>query len=261
MNDSYRILADLEEPVAAAAIHDGHILRPDVEHRIALDVASRLREEDPYTASWAEVVSTRLIGTRSRFEMDLNRPREKAVYQKPEDAWGLNVWRSGLPESVMQESLAQYDAFYADADRALRALEARWGRFVVLDLHTYNHRRNGPNAAPDDPALNPEINIGTGTMDRDRWAPVVEHVLRALGAPDASGRKREVRENVKFRGGRFSQWVHETFPDSGCSIAIEFRKSFMDEWTGIPSRHDVLAIRGLLASILPGLQRSLLQLP
>ncbi len=79
MKHSYRILAGLEEPIAAAAIHDGHALRPDVEQRIALDVESRLREEDPYTASWTEVVSTRLIGVRSRFEMDLNRPRENAV--------------------------------------------------------------------------------------------------------------------------------------------------------------------------------------
>ncbi len=261
MNDSYFILSGLEAPIAAAAIHDGHALRPDVEHRIALDDAARLREEDPYTASWTEVTSTRLIGVRSRFEMDLNRSRDKAVYRQPEDAWGLDVWQSALPSSVVRESLAQYDAFYADAERALGVMQARWGRFVVLDLHTYNHRRNGPDAEPDDPARNPEINIGTGTMDRGRWAAVVDYVVQALGAPDTNGRARDVRENVKFRGGRFSQWVHETFPDSGCSIAIEFRKSFMDEWTGIPSTHDVRAIRELLASMLPGLQRTLLQLP
>ena len=42
---------------------------------------------------------------------------------------------------------------------------------VVFDLHTYNHRRNGPDGPPADPAGNPQVNIGTGTMNRDRWAP------------------------------------------------------------------------------------------
>ena len=261
MNDSYCILAGLQEPIAAAAIHDGHALRPDVEPRIALDAAERLREEDPYTAGWTALVSTRLIGVRSRFEMDLNRPREQAVYQRAEDEWGLDVWKSTLPASVVCESLVQYDAFYADAERTLRALQARWGRFIVLDLHTYSHRRNGPDAEPDDPALNPEINIGTGTMDRDRWAPVVNHVVQALAAPDAEGRERDVRENVKFRGGQFSRWVHETFPESGCSIAMEFRKSFMNEWTGVASTDQVRAIRAQLASMLSGMPRTLRQVP
>ena len=31
--------------------------------------------------------------TRSRFEADLNRPRDRAVYLTPADAWGHQVWR------------------------------------------------------------------------------------------------------------------------------------------------------------------------
>jgi len=254
MNESFQISYGTEVPVAAAAIHDGHALRPDVASAVALDDAARLREEDPFTARWAEVVDTRLVGLRSRFEVDLNRPRDKAVYRRPEDAWGLEVWReSPLPEDLVQASLEQYDAFYSAAHLVLSRLEERWGRFVVLDLHSYNHRRGGPDAPPADPVENPEVNIGTGTMDRDRWAPVVERLMAELRGPDRTGHVLDVRENVKFQGGQLPRWVHENFPESGCAIAVEFRKSFMDEWSGEPDAERVGAIGQLLAGAIPGL--------
>ncbi|TVP48388.1 MAG: N-formylglutamate amidohydrolase [Gemmatimonadales bacterium] len=254
MNESFQITHGTDVPVAAAAVHDGHALRPDVGSAVALDDAARLREEDPFTARWTEVVDTRLIGLRSRFEMDLNRPRDKAVYRRPEDAWGLEVWReSPLSDDLVQASLEQYDAFYSAAHEALSRLKERWGRFVVLDLHSYNHRRGGPDAPPADPAENPEVNIGTGTMDRDRWAPVVERLMTELRGPDPTGHLLDVRENVKFQGGQFPRWVHENFPESGCAIAVEFRKSFMDEWSGEPDAGRVEAIGQLLAGAVPGL--------
>jgi hypothetical protein len=60
-----------------------------------------------------------------------------------------------------------------------------------------------------------------------------------------------------FRGGHFPQWIHNTFPSHACAIAIEFRKSFMDEWTGIPDRTHVQAIRQVLASLVPEVERAL----
>jgi len=53
----------------------------------------------------------------------------------------------------------------------------RFSRFVVFDPHTYNHRRLGPQALPADPRYNPEVNLGTGTLDRNRWEPVVSVFL------------------------------------------------------------------------------------
>jgi len=63
--------------------------------------------------------------------------------------------------------LAEYDAFYAIVERVFADLERRFSRFVVFDLHTYNHRRLGPQALPADPRYNPEVNLGTGTLDRN----------------------------------------------------------------------------------------------
>ena len=42
----------------------------------------------------------------------------------------------------------------------------------------------------------------------------------------------DVRENIKFDGGYFAQWIGERFPGTVCNLCIEFKKFFMDEWTG-----------------------------
>jgi N-formylglutamate amidohydrolase len=78
-----------EGPLVAAAIHAGHAVRNEVAGYFALDDDGRLREEDPFTDTWAEIAPSRVVALRSRFEVDFNRPREKAVYRRPEDAWGL----------------------------------------------------------------------------------------------------------------------------------------------------------------------------
>ena len=238
-------------PLVATAIHHGHELREELLEHMSLDKLGRLREEDPFTGQWAKVAPTRVIGLRSRFQTDLNRPRDKAVYRTPEDAWGLNVWKDSLPDDVASRSLAEYDAFYNALDELYREKAKQHGRFVVFDLHTYNHRREGPEGPHADSEANPQVNIGTGTMNRERWAPVVDTFIETLGAFDFPGGKLDVRENVKFRGGNHPRWAHEQFPDAACVIAIEFKKFFMCEWTGEPDHGYVDAIGDALEFTVP----------
>jgi hypothetical protein len=150
----------------------------------------------------------------------------------PTDAWGLQVWNCPPAAELVARSLHIYDAFYAQLQLLLEQLVARYGRVVVFDLHSYNHRRDEYGRVSADPALNPEINLGTGTMDRGRWAPFVERWLADMRTFDYRGRRLDVRENVKFFGGNLPGWIHQQFPDSVCALAIEVKKFFMDEWTG-----------------------------
>jgi predicted N-formylglutamate amidohydrolase len=98
--------------------------------------SDRTREEDPFTAMWTTVADTQIVVKRSRFEFDLNRPREQAVYLSLEDSWGLSVWHTLPSEEIVARSLAEYDAFYATVQQLFTDLEQRFGRFVVFDLHT-----------------------------------------------------------------------------------------------------------------------------
>ncbi len=245
-------------PLVATAIHDGHEVRPDVLDLMSISEANRLREEDPFTGDWTAVAPTRVVGTRSRFEVDLNRPREGAVYRTPEDAWGLHVWKNGIPEAAVGRSLDEYDGFYAALEELYTDMAVRHGRFVVFDLHTYNHRRDGAGGAPADPALNPQVNVGTGTLaDRDRWAPVIDRFIADVAAFDFPGGRLDVRENVKFRGGHCGRWAHATFPDSVCVLSVEVKKFFMDEWTGTPDLALHTAVGQALGSAVPGVLEEL----
>jgi N-formylglutamate deformylase len=235
-----------ESPLIATAIHSGHNVRHNISNLFALAAEERLREEDPFTDKWVKITDNYIIGHNSRFELDLNRPPEKAVYRKPDDAWGLNVWKEGLPEHIVQESMSRYDQFYSDVKRMLNEIIAKHGCVVVYDLHTYNHKREGATGPAADPTENPEVNIGTGNMNRLKWTPVVDAFKTSLKSYNYQGRHLDVRENVKFEGGYFMRWIHDNFKDSACVMSIEFKKFFMDEWTGEPDEKQLKEIKKAL---------------
>ena len=211
--------------VVAAAVHNGHNLRPSIAQIMTLGEADRLREEDPYTGCWTSIVDQRIVVNQSRFEYDLNRSRETCVYESPEDAWGLAIYPERLPYNEKDSSLARYDAFYAEAHTFFKTVQKDNPHFVVFDLHSYNHLRNGPDGPKADPDGNPEINIGTGTMTQsEQWRGLVDGVIDDLRTFDYGGRQLDVRENVKFVGRQFGQWLHNTFPGTACCISIECKK-------------------------------------
>ncbi|MGF1550129.1 MAG: N-formylglutamate amidohydrolase [Sphingomonadaceae bacterium] len=241
-------LARGQGPVAAAAIHDGHGLRPEVAAAMALSGAERLREEDPFTGEAIGGVPSRAVAGRSRFEVDLNRAPAEAVYRAPGQSWGLRVWKEGPPpDDLVARSLAIHASFYAAMKQLMDELAAAHGRFVLLDVHSYNHRRDGPDAPPMPQEEAPDINIGTFSMPRERWAWLLDPLIEAIAGYDYGGRRLDVRENVSFQGkGELARFTHAHFPHSGCCIAFEFKKFYMDEWTGKPERRELELMRGLI---------------
>ncbi len=257
MNEFCVIELDSPTPIVTAAIHNGHKLSESLSRISALSEKERFREEDPYTGIWGNISENHIVSQRSRFEFDLNRAPEKAMYLLPSDAWGLTLWKRQPSRRLIAQTLNQYHSIYQEIQDGLETLIGRYGKIVILDLHSYNHRRGGPEAPPEDPELNPEINIGTGTMDRDYWAPVVDRFLEDLRAYEFQGRKWDIRENIKFRGGYFPTWIHSTFGESACCISVEMKKFFMDEWSGRPDWDIIDAIAGALFDTLPGLQEEI----
>ena len=236
-------------PIIATAIHAGHDLRPDVLDLCALSDEVRLREEDPHTNAWLPIGDSTFDVHRSRFEVDLNRPRDSAVYVEPADAWGLEIWREPPGSGIVEDSLGIYDAFYRDLGVACDGAAQAAERFVVIDLHSYNHRRGGPQAPVDDPSLNPEINVGTGSLDDEHFRDVADAFITAVGAHPFDGGTLDVRENVRFRGGHMSRWINARYEGRGCALAIEMKKIYMNEWTGEP---DESVIAGISDALLAG---------
>jgi N-formylglutamate amidohydrolase len=243
-------------PVVAVALHDGHEVREEIAPLLEISPADRLREEDPYTAAWTPLAPTRIIARRSRFEVDLNRSHERAVYRAPADAWGLTVWKEPLADDIFERSRMIRTEFYATVGEVLRGLLEKHERIVVYELHTYNHQRQGPGMPFDNPELNPQVNLGTA-HNAPHWRPVLERFKRDLREYDFPGGKLDVRENVKFSGGYFAKWLGENFAGTVCNLCIEFKKFFMNEWTG-ELTHDLhAAIHEALVSTVPGVREEL----
>jgi len=254
---AFEILGDWGGQFIATAIHNGHDVRPDVAAELALPEADRLREEDPHTDEIGALIPARVVVHRSRFEVDLNREREDAVYRSSEDAWGLDVLRNPpLDEAVVAGSLEVYDAFYAELGRRLDPVAER-GPFVVFDVHSYNHRRDGADAAAAPGEENPEVNVGTGSLDRERFGIVVDAFMASLAAADTSTGRLDVRENVRFRGRQLAAWTHTRYPGRGIVLALEFKKTFMDEWTGAVDRARIDELARALAGTVPAVEDSL----
>ena len=236
-----------DDCIVATAIHDGHELRTDCLSRMKLAELDRLREEDPHTGNAIKDIPTHLIAHRSRFEVDLNRAIDEAVYRTPEQSWGLQVWDAPLPDAHIAQSIRLHEAYYKSLGELLDQVVETHGRFVLLDVHSYNHRRDGAGGDPTPQEDAPDINIGSYSMPRERWSFVVEPLMDAMRGFDFNGRHLDVRENVAFQGkGEQTRFVHERYPDTGCAIAIEFKKFFMDEWTGQPNADELGAMRGLM---------------
>ena len=235
-------------PIVAAAIHDGHELRPEVAAAMTLPVADRLREEDPFTGGAIVDVPTHIIVHRSRFEFDLNRGADGAVYETPEQCWGLKVWEERPSPDMVAESLAIHAAYYRMLGHLLDDVATHNERFVLLDVHSYNHRRDGPDGAATDPDKAPDINIGTFSMPREQWAFLLDPLMEAMRGFDFNGRRLDVRENIAFQGkGEQTRFVHDRYPGRGCAIALEFKKFFMDEWSGEPDPNELAAMRRFIA--------------
>ncbi|HEY5905751.1 MAG TPA: N-formylglutamate amidohydrolase [Actinomycetota bacterium] len=242
---------DWSGQLIATSIHAGHELRPEVAEMMALDEDVRFREEDPYTDRIGALAPARVVVHRSRFEADLNRPRPEAVYRTPDDAWGLELWTEGeLPDDIVAGSLEVYDHVYEALAERLDEVASR-GPFVLLDIHSYNHRRPGPEEPHEPVEENPEINLGTGTVD-GRFSGVIDAFSRTMLEQGF-----DVRENVKFKGRNLAWWVHERYPRLGCVLALEFKKTFMDEWTGQPDEPRIEHLARTLAATFDPIREAL----
>ncbi len=239
-------------PVICTAIHNGHELSPFVEAKMNLTEFQRFYEEDPYTEIFIEDCENKIIANFSRFEVDLNRNKDKCIYQNPEDAWGLKVRTKDFSAKEINDLLSRYDEFYGELMETITKLKEEYKTVFIFDIHSYNYRRNGIEA---DPKENPEIILGTNNMP-EKYLPLIYKIKSKFEEFVFFGRKLDVRINVKFTGGNMSRWIHDNFDDV-ISLSVEFKKIFMDELTGELHNEMILELKRIFNTVKKSVEEEL----
>ena len=235
-------------PMLFLAIHNGHQMSEHTKEKIGISDTERMREEDPFTERFISDKENHIIQYTSRFEYDLNRHPSKAVYQRPDDCWGLNIYpETALSDEEIKEALNQHNMFYQQLDTTIEKFLNRHDNILIWDIHSYNHKRGGVDAPFDSDDENPEIILGTNHYKYmgEKWKPLVDRIenkirnieLDYLASPplphnrSLSQKHLDVRQNIKFPGGYLSQYLNHKYSGRVCCIAVEFKKIWMNEWT------------------------------
>jgi len=212
------------------ALHAGHRVRRDVLEQMVVAEADRFREEDPYTDHFIKDFPVRIIALDSRFEYDLNREEERSIYSSARGIWGLDVWRLKVEGRMREDTLKKHREFYSLVDLIVEYLLEHFGKLLVYDMHSYCYQREKKQQWFEDPG--PEINLGTVAVNRELFAPVIEPLIGLLGENEIDGHPVRVGENEIFPGGYLSRRLSRAYFDSVLVLALEYKKLFMDEWTG-----------------------------
>ena len=153
-----------------------------------------------------------IAGCDSRFEYDLNRDPDNAIY---EDAWGKKLWREPLSDEMKAKSLAKHNTFYSVVHALIAKLEQKFGTIVVYDMHSYNWRRWDREV--------PVINLGTSNIDNGRFGPSVEEwreSLSELELPHGIISTSNINDTF-FGNGYFLKYITKTFKNT-LVLATEF---------------------------------------
>lgn len=206
-----------------AAVHDGHQFRKSLWDNCLHSEYDRWYEEDPCTKEMVKSHPIVIAGADSRFEYDLNRPPEAAIYS---DAWGKQLWKTPLSEQEYSHSLSKHNSFYEVVDALLFQLEKLHSRVIVFDMHSYNWKRWDREV--------PTWNLGTTNLDQKRFGTIIESWQNKLGGIQLPHQiKSDCLLNDTFQGnGYFLKHLTATFQNT-LVLATEISKIYCDEYTGI----------------------------
>jgi N-formylglutamate amidohydrolase len=215
---------------AGVSMHSGHRVRDEILDILAVSEVDRLREEDPYMDRFISDFPIRIYGRDSRFEYDLNRNPYRAVYDFNIPKWGLNIWKREVTKEEHDISISKHREFHELLELVSRYM-LRQNRYALLfDLHAYCYQRETRQPWFEDER--PEINIGTGAVNREVFEPAINCFKSNLRRTKINDHHLRISENEIFFGGYLSRHLSRLYHDRLLVLALEYKKIFMDEWTG-----------------------------
>ncbi len=217
-DDSFRIKIDDYIPFVCAAIHNGHQFREELQENCLLDDFERWYEEDPETVSFIRSFPIVVEGIDSRYEYDLNRPPEEAIYDV---AWGKKVWETPLTEEQKKNSSVKHEGFYKVVNALIARVEHLFGSCIVFDIHSYNYKRYN--------RYLPLFNLGVDKVDQERFNPIIKHWFKELEKIVLPDIVNTVAINDIFYGhGYFLTYITGNFSNT-LVLATEIKKVYCDE--------------------------------
>lgn len=228
-------------PYVCGAVHDGHQFRKSLWDNCTHTEYERWFEEDPETkemVAWAPIV---IAGCDSRFEYDLNRAPDTAIY---EDAWGKKLWYEPISNEEKALSLAKHQQFYKVVHALISKLESKYASVIVYDMHSYNWKRWTREV--------PTWNLGTANVDNKRFKKDIESWSNILGSLDLPNNIESTSLiNDTFQGnGYFLKFITNNF-DNTLVLATEIKKIYCDELEQIMFPEVVRAVKEQLQELLP----------
>ena len=220
---SFTIKIDSYAPYICGAVHDGHQFRKSLWENCLHTEYERWYEEDPCTKEMVQSHPIVIAGCDSRFEYDLNRAPETAIY---EDAWGKKLWYKSLPKNQREKSLQKHTNFYKVVHTLISKLEEKFDVCIVYDMHSYNWKRWSREV--------PTWNLGTGNIDNHRFEKEIESWRSILEkTPLPNNIESTSKINDTFQGnGYFLNYITQNF-DNTLVLATEIAKIYCDELSQI----------------------------
>lgn len=218
------------------AIHNGHQFRRELWDLCTHSEYDRWYEEDAATKPMIDTQPIVIAACDSRFEYDLNRAPEDAVF---ETAWNKKLWLKPLTEDMKAKSLEKHKDFYKVVHALMSKLEAKHGVCVVYDMHSYNWQRWDREV--------PTWNLGTTNIDNNEYGSDIETWRQSLSEIDLP---RDIKSTAKvndvfFGKGYFLKYITQHFKNT-LVLATEISKIYCDELTGIVFPEVVSAVRNQL---------------
>lgn len=210
-------------PYVCAAIHDGHQFRKSLWDNCLHTEYERWYEEDPETKNMIASHPIVIAGCDSRFEYDLNRSPENAIF---ETAWGKKLWKTPLQEEERRVSLSKHANFYKVVDALIHKLESKFGASIVYDMHSYNWKRWD--------RVVPTWNLGTSNLNNERYGALIESWRKRLSQINLPNNiQSSAKINDTFYGnGYFLKYISSNFKNT-LVLATEIAKIYCDEYEQI----------------------------
>lgn len=238
---SFTIKIDEYVPYICAAIHDGHQFRKELWDNCLHTEYDRWYEEDPETKNMIASHPIVIAGCDSRFEYDLNRAPEDAVFVT---AWGKQLWKTPLPEAQKQKSLAKHEAFYKVVHTLVKTIETKHKVAIVYDMHSYNWQRWDREV--------PTWNLGTINVDNERFGPDIEAWRQSLSEMQLPNdiKSTALINDTFFGNGYFLKYITNSFKNT-LVLATEIAKVYCDEYEQVNFPEVVNSVEKQLRERLP----------